>query len=111
MKTSSTRNVLTLSLLLTDIRYREQNEILDWLASSSYNGEYNDNLEKRVLGTGQWFLKSSEFDAWINGDTVTLFCPRDAGSWEDNDSDGCDRAFTISSKQQGIMRRFCLLKL
>jgi Cdc6-like AAA superfamily ATPase len=32
-------------------------------------------MDKRQEGTGQWFLKSSEFIAWVKGSTPTLLCP------------------------------------
>jgi Cdc6-like AAA superfamily ATPase len=32
-------------------------------------------LEKRQQGTGQWFLNSPDFSAWVRGDIQTLFCP------------------------------------
>jgi hypothetical protein len=32
-------------------------------------------MDKRQEGTGQWFLKSPEFVAWVEGPTRTLLCP------------------------------------
>jgi Cdc6-like AAA superfamily ATPase len=35
----------------------------------------SDFIGRRQAGTGEWLLKSNEFQAWVNQDKRTLFCP------------------------------------
>jgi Cdc6-like AAA superfamily ATPase len=50
-------------------------EILDWLTNHDYGLQYSDLLERRQEGTGQWFLDSTEYQAWRETPNQTLFCP------------------------------------
>lgn len=36
---------------------------------------HTDSLNKRKSGTGQWFIESSEFKSFTDGQSNTLFCP------------------------------------
>jgi hypothetical protein len=60
---------------LADQYRKQRSEILDWLASDSYETAYADSLKKRQPGTGEWFLRNKFFVAWRNRDIQTLFCP------------------------------------
>ena len=48
---------------------------MDWLAPHIHEDLHLDAIEKQQRGTGQWFLDSPEFSAWVRGDSQTLFCP------------------------------------
>jgi Cdc6-like AAA superfamily ATPase len=49
--------------------------MLDWLTSVDYSSQQNDFVRGRQEGTGEWLLKSNEFQHWVNQDSQTLFCP------------------------------------
>ncbi|KAK2592122.1 hypothetical protein QQS21_010193 [Conoideocrella luteorostrata] len=53
----------------------KQKTILNWLSSSDFGSQQNDNFNRREPGTGQWFLRSAEFRAWVEAKKQTLFCP------------------------------------
>jgi hypothetical protein len=38
-----------------------------------------DIIAKRAEGTGQWLLESTEFKAWLDGTSETLWCPGPRG--------------------------------
>jgi hypothetical protein len=50
-------------------------KILDWLTPINYGPQHSDMLKMRQPGTGQWFLRSTEFQTWLNSSSQTLFCP------------------------------------
>ncbi|PTB65133.1 hypothetical protein BBK36DRAFT_1169900 [Trichoderma citrinoviride] len=54
-------------------RYEE--EILNWLSPINYASTQIDHIARRQPGTGQWFLGSAEYQTWLKGDRLTLFCP------------------------------------
>jgi Cdc6-like AAA superfamily ATPase len=47
---------------------------LDWIAPPTYVGHHGYSYGKRQPGTGEWFLNSPKFLAWVRGDIQTLFC-------------------------------------
>ena len=53
----------------------ERRAILDWLSNVDYASQQSDNIRRRQLGTGQWLLDSPEFQAWLQTNKQTLFCP------------------------------------
>ena len=53
----------------------EDLEILNWLTPIDYSPQQSDYIMRRQPGTGQWLLDSAEFQAWLNSDKQTLFCP------------------------------------
>jgi hypothetical protein len=54
---------------------RERQAILDWLTPVDYATQQSDFIHRRQKGTGQWLLDSAEFQAWLETDRQTLFCP------------------------------------
>jgi hypothetical protein len=50
-------------------------EILDWLTDIDYGPQQSNYLRKRQEDTGQWFLISTEFHAWVETSGQTLRCP------------------------------------
>jgi Cdc6-like AAA superfamily ATPase len=56
-------------------RQQEHNTILDWLTPLDYAAQQHDFVSRRQAGTGQWLLDSAEFQAWLEADHQTLFCP------------------------------------
>ena len=59
-------------------RYQESQErrvVVDWLTPIDYASQQSDFILARQEGTGEWLLKSSEFQAWVSQSKQTLFCP------------------------------------
>jgi hypothetical protein len=56
-------------------RSQEHQTILDWLSPIDYAPQQTDYIKRRQPGTGQWLLDSAEFEAWLENDSQTLFCP------------------------------------
>lgn len=54
---------------------RERQAILDWLTPVDYATQQSDFIYRQQKGTGQWLLDSAEFQAWLETDKQTLFCP------------------------------------
>jgi len=56
--------------------HREESRvILDWLTPIDYATQQSDFISRQQAGTGQWLLDSAEFQAWLETDKQTLFCP------------------------------------
>ncbi|KAH8701007.1 nucleoside phosphorylase domain-containing protein, partial [Talaromyces proteolyticus] len=53
---------------------QEHQAILNWLTATDYSSQQSDFIERRQEGTGEWLLKSNEFQEWINQKQI-LFCP------------------------------------
>lgn len=49
--------------------------IADWLTPVNYGPQHSDYFDRRQTGTGQWLLDSEQFNAWLETDRQTLFCP------------------------------------
>jgi len=59
-----------------DTQDREQDDIiLNWLTPIDYAAQQSDFASRRQAGTGQWLLDSEEFQAWVETNKQTLFCP------------------------------------
>ena len=56
-------------------RQLEHDALLDWLTPLDYTAQQHDFVNRRQAGTGQWLLDSAEFQAWLEADHQTLFCP------------------------------------
>lgn len=54
---------------------KERKAILNWLTPIDYIFQQSDSISRRQAGTGQWLLDSEEFQAWLETDKQTLFCP------------------------------------
>lgn len=54
--------------------------VLNWLTPVDYAPQQRDYISVRQPKTGNWFLSSEEFQAWINSDKHTLFCPGGPGA-------------------------------
>src|SRR5947209_377555 len=54
---------------------KEDTEVLNWLTPVEYGTQQSDFLRRRQAGTGQWLLKSTEYQTWLNSGKQTLFCP------------------------------------
>ena len=48
---------------------------MDWLTPIDYAPQQHDFISRRQAGTGQWLLDSVKFQAWLDTDKQTLFCP------------------------------------
>ncbi|PNY26502.1 Ankyrin repeat domain-containing protein 50 [Tolypocladium capitatum] len=53
----------------------ERKAIFNWFLGVDYAPQQTDFIRRRQSGTGQWLLDSKEYQAWLLGDTQTLFCP------------------------------------
>ncbi|KAL2802255.1 hypothetical protein BJX63DRAFT_438047 [Aspergillus granulosus] len=61
-----------------DSKYRRN--LLHWLSEDDYTQIRSDILRHRQDGTGEWFMKTTEFINWVEGKPKTLFCPGIPGS-------------------------------
>jgi len=53
----------------------EDLDILNWLTEIDYGSQQSDFFGRRQAGTGQWLLDSVEYQAWLETNRQTLFCP------------------------------------
>jgi Cdc6-like AAA superfamily ATPase len=53
----------------------EYREIVDWLTPVDFRLQQTDSLRRRQRGTGEWLLKSREFQDFVTEKNQTLFCP------------------------------------
>jgi adenylate kinase len=58
----------------------ERKIVLNWLTTIDYAPQQIDFIDQRQAGTGQWLLDSPEFNAWLETEKQTLFCPGIPGS-------------------------------
>ena len=69
---------MELSRLLNPINWEEyrRREILDWVCHESIGTTVHDQYqEQRVPESGTWFLRSPEFQDWVeNNGAILLFC-------------------------------------
>jgi predicted ATPase len=56
-------------------RIEEHQLILDWLTPVDFYTQQSDFIRRRQEGTGEWLLKSNEFQEWVKQSNQTLFCP------------------------------------
>src|ERR1700759_771510 len=54
---------------------QEYQIIQSWLTSVNYGPYQSDIIARRQGGTGEWILKSHEFQEWLKQNHQTLFCP------------------------------------
>lgn len=54
---------------------QQHRAILDWLTPVDYSPQHHEFISRRQEGTGQWFLRSPEFQTWLKNNGQTLFCP------------------------------------
>jgi Cdc6-like AAA superfamily ATPase len=54
---------------------QEYQAIIDWLTPVNYAPQQNDCITQWQEGTGEWLLKSNEFQQWLTQSNQTLFCP------------------------------------
>ncbi|KAF2175434.1 hypothetical protein K469DRAFT_647119, partial [Zopfia rhizophila CBS 207.26] len=54
---------------------KERQNIITWISDLDFSAKQRDFFTGCEQGTGEWFLKSDIFEAWIGGDSGTLWCP------------------------------------
>ena len=54
---------------------KQTRELLTWLSTLDFKPKQRDVLNKRLEGTGKWFLEDPQFRRWMDGDITTLWCP------------------------------------
>ena len=59
---------------------QEHKDILNWLGNINYGAQQSDLFNKRQPGTGQWVLKSRQFQDWLAHSKSNLFCPGPPGA-------------------------------
>ncbi|KAF4633612.1 hypothetical protein G7Y89_g4500 [Cudoniella acicularis] len=61
--------------LLYEKRIQDHKTILNWLTPIDYAPQQTNYIGRRQPGTGQWLLDSAEYQAWLETNKQTLFCP------------------------------------
>ncbi|KAF4811203.1 Ankyrin-1 [Colletotrichum tropicale] len=64
--------------LVTRFNQDEDSQALEWLKGLTpidYGSQQSDFLRTRQHGTGEWFIRSKEYCAWVAIAGQTLFCP------------------------------------
>jgi hypothetical protein len=56
-------------------KHQECQAIINWLTPVNYALQQSDFIAQRQDGTGEWVLKSDEFQQWLAQRNKTLFCP------------------------------------
>ncbi|KAK8111993.1 uncharacterized protein PG998_008450 [Apiospora kogelbergensis] len=49
-------------------------KILEWVTDINFGEKYSDCLKKRLEGTGEWLLNSSEYQKWLATPSQILLC-------------------------------------
>lgn len=50
-------------------------KIARWISPLNFSEQQDAAFGKRAKSTGTWFLESSEFKDWIDGEHKVLWCP------------------------------------
>lgn len=59
---------------------QQEQDILEWLDRNNYEPQYQTHLSRREEQTGEWFVESSEFKAWVSEKGRGLTCHGVPGS-------------------------------
>ncbi|KFY47129.1 hypothetical protein V494_00150 [Pseudogymnoascus sp. VKM F-4513 (FW-928)] len=60
------------------VRHQEdqgRQTVLNWLTPIDFATQQSDFISRREAETGQWLLKSAEFQEWVETNQQVLFCP------------------------------------
>lgn len=68
------RTEVNIEIMRSKLDKREDLEILEWITGIDYGPQQTDYIRRRQVGTGQWFLDSEQYQAWLKTDEQTLFC-------------------------------------
>ncbi|KAL9610579.1 MAG: hypothetical protein Q9167_004730 [Letrouitia subvulpina] len=61
--------------LHTNEKASEKRQIVRWLSPLNFFPTQEDLFSRSIEGTGEWFLKSAQFEDWLNSAGGTLWCP------------------------------------
>ncbi|KAI1847677.1 hypothetical protein JX265_013937 [Neoarthrinium moseri] len=60
----------------THLLHKKQDmELLDWLSTDHYGAQQSDTLKRWHPKTGLWFLRSPEYQDWLQSEGGILYCP------------------------------------
>ncbi|KAH8661810.1 nucleoside phosphorylase, partial [Ilyonectria robusta] len=65
----------TVNKIHSEQRNQEHQYILDWLSQVDYAKQQVYHIKRHQVGTGQWFLNSTQFNEWLQTKQMTLFSP------------------------------------
>ncbi|KAH7110219.1 hypothetical protein B0J13DRAFT_662220 [Dactylonectria estremocensis] len=65
----------TVNKIHSEQRNQEHQYILDWLSQVDYAKQRVYHIKRHQVGTGQWFLNSTQFNEWLQTKQMTLFSP------------------------------------
>ena len=54
---------------------QEHLDMMKWLSVTDFKAQQADVFRNCQEGTGQWLLDSAEYQTWLSGGELTLFCP------------------------------------
>jgi len=63
------------TVLLDETAVRLKKDLLQWICPVDYHMQHRDFIDRRQLGTGEWFLHDMKFQEWHRSKGATLFCP------------------------------------
>ncbi|KAK3956167.1 nucleoside phosphorylase domain-containing protein [Pseudoneurospora amorphoporcata] len=55
-------------------KQNEKSRVLDWLTDIQFGPHHSLSRDERQPGTGTWFLNSTKYYTWRDGDVKVLFC-------------------------------------
>lgn len=61
--------------LQDDAAAAQKIRLLDMICPADYHLKHSDNIDHRQPDTGEWFLQDPKFQAWMQSEQSTLFCP------------------------------------
>ncbi|KAL9105147.1 MAG: hypothetical protein Q9187_008807 [Circinaria calcarea] len=64
-----------ISDLQTVQKEQELQQVAKWLSPLDFKINQSYYVQKRQQGTGEWLLKSAEFETWMQGNRETMWCP------------------------------------
>ncbi|KAH8689310.1 hypothetical protein BGW36DRAFT_70072 [Talaromyces proteolyticus] len=64
------------NFIINEQNQREEHQaITRWLTPVDYGPQQSDFINRRHKGTGEWLLRSNEFQQWLKEGHQSLFCP------------------------------------
>jgi hypothetical protein len=84
---------------------------MQMISTTDFPAQQQDIISRRQEGTGQWLLRSPEFQTWLNGTKGTLFCPGIPGAGKTMTAAiAIDHLHRLAKPDVGLAYLFCNYK-